>query len=222
MTSKTVKSCLILLAVGLLGLSTVAFAATQGVNTNTVSPTLAVSATIQKAVQLTLSTGTTAGINHCAVVAAGGSPDYTMNFGNVDALAINAGGCNKFAPTTPGTTNAIYWTDYNLTPLYTSQAATNASTITAYVSTNFVGPNISVVRTVVADQSTVPANSAAFTNMSTSAAGQDTIATAADMTGTGNGGTMTRFIGVGIAPTNGAANLTGLQTATVTFTMTIQ
>ena len=44
-----------------------------------------------------------------------------MNFGTVDALGINAGNCNKFAPTTPGTTNAIYWSDYNLNPVFTSQ-----------------------------------------------------------------------------------------------------
>jgi len=216
------KRSFIVFFAGLLVWSTGAFANTQGTNTNTVSPTLAISATIQKAVQLTLSTGVTAGISHCAVVAAGGSPDYTMNFGNVDALGINAGNCNKFTPTTPGTTNAIYWSDYSLNPVYTSQATTAASTITAYVSANFVGPNISIVRTTVANQSTVPANAAAFANMSTSSAAQDTIATAADMTAAGNGGTLNRFIGVGIAPTNGAANLTGLQTATVTFTMTIQ
>jgi len=220
-TKKPMKRSFIVFFAGLLVLSTGAFANTQGTNTNTVSPTLAISATIQEAVQLTLTTGVTAGVSHCAVVAAGGSPDYTMNFGTVDALGINAGNCNKFTPTTPGTTNAIYWTDYSLNPLYTSQATTGASTITAYVSANFVGPNISIVRTTVADQSTVPANAAAFTNMSTSSAAQDTIATAADMTGAGNGGTLNRFIGVGIAPTNGAANLTGLQTATVTFTMTI-
>jgi len=206
---------------GFLALSTGAFAATQGTNTNTVSPTLAISATIQKAVQLTLSAGTTAGISHCAVVAGGGPPDYTMNFGTVDALGINNGNCNKFAPTTPGTTNAIYWSDYTLNPVYTSQATTSASTITAYVSANFAGPNINIVRTTVADQSTVPANAAAFSNMSTSAASPDTIANAADMTAAGSGGTLNRFIGVGIAPTNGAGTLTG-GTVTVTFTMTIQ
>jgi len=216
------RRSLILLVAGFLLLSTAAFANTQGTNTSTVSPTLAISATIQKAVQLTLSTGTTAGVSHCAVVAGGGSPDYTMNFGNVDALGINNGNCNKFAPATPGTTNAIYWTDYSLNPVYTSQATTAASTITAYVSTNFAGPNISIVRTTVANQSTVPAGAASFSNMSASAAAQDTIATAADMTAAGNGGTLNRFIGVGIAPTNGAGIVTGAQTATVTFTMTIQ
>jgi hypothetical protein len=216
------KRLLILSVAGFLVMSVGAFATTQATNTNTVSPTLAISATIQKAVQLTLSTGTTAGVSHCAVAAGGAPPDYTMNFGNVDALAINNGGCNKFAPTTPGTTNAIYWSDYTLTPLYTSQTTDAASTITAYVSTNFTGTNISVVRTSTADQSTVPANAGSFTAMSTSAAAQDTIATAADMTAAGNGGALNRFIGVGIAPTNGAANLTGAQTATVTFTMTIQ
>ena len=215
------KKYSILFVAGLLALSTAAFVGTQAANTNTVSPTLTISATIQKAVQLTLSTGTAAGISHCAVVAGGGPPDYTMNFGNVDALAINSGNCNKFAPTTPGTTNAVYWTDYNLQPVYTSQSTISNATITAYVSTNFAGPNVSIVRTTTADQSTVPASAAAFTNMSTTSGSPDTLATAADMTAAGSPGTLTRFIGVSIAPTNGAANLTGATSATVTFTMTI-
>src|ERR1043166_3907093 len=112
------KKYFMIFALGMMALSTGAFAATTATNTNTVSPTLQISATIQKAVQLTLSTGTAA-VSHCAV-ATGGSTDYAMSFGTVDALGINAGNCNKFNPTTPGVTNAIYWSDYNLTPVFTS------------------------------------------------------------------------------------------------------
>ena len=211
------KNLFVLLAV--LALTTAAFAGTQAVNTNTVSPTLQISATIQKAVQLTLSTGGVAPL-HCVVVPAGGTPDYTMSFGNVDALAINNGSCNKFAPTTPGTSNAFYWTDYTLNPVYTSQATTAASSITAYVSTNFALANISIVRSTVANSAALPAGVGSFAAMSTAVGAQDTIANAADMTAAGSPGTMTRFIGVSIAPTNGAG-LTGVATATVTFTMTI-
>jgi hypothetical protein len=195
-------------------------AATTAVNSNTVSPTLAISATIQKSVSLTLSTGTTPALSHCAVVAGGGSPDYTMNFGTVDALAINAGNCNKFAPTNPGTTSAIYWSDYNLTPLYTSQPTVTASSITAFVSTNFSGPNVAIVRSATANSSTTPTNAASFSNMATAGPG-DTIANAADITAAGNGGTLTRFIGVGVAPTNGPGIVVGAGTATVTFTLTV-
>jgi len=76
------------------------FASTSATNTNTVSPALVVNVTVQKAISLTLATGT-----GCTVAA---GSDYSMNLGTVDALAINSGCASKFAPTTPGTTNAVY------------------------------------------------------------------------------------------------------------------
>ena len=205
------KKYFLIFALGVMALSTAAFAGTQATNTNTVSPTLQVSANIQKAIRLTLSTGTAA-VTHCAVVNNGGNPDYTMNFGTVDALGINAGNCNLFGPTNPGVDSAIYWSDYNLTPVFTSQSTTN-NTITAQVTTNFTAANASIVRDS-ANSSTVPTGAAQLTAMGVAAA--DTIATNA-----ANGTALTRFIGVAIAPTNGAGTLTGAQTATVTFTLTV-
>jgi hypothetical protein len=200
------------LLVLLLLTATAVFAGTQATNTNTVSPTLQVSINIQKAVRLTLSTGTAA-VTHCAVVNNGGNPDYTMNFGTGDALGINAGNCNLFGPTNPGVDSAIYWSDYNLTPVFTNQTTTN-NTITAQVTNNFTAANASIVRDS-ANSSTVPVNAAAFTAMGV--ASSDTIATNA-----ANATALTRFIGVAIAPTNGAGTLTGVQAATVTFTLTVQ
>lgn len=193
--------------------ATMAHAGTQGTNTNTVSPTLQVTANVQKAIRLTLSTGTVAAA-HCAVTATGGSPDYTMNFGTVDALGINGGNCNRFAPATPGVSNAIYWSDYNLTPVFTGQSATT-STITAQVTTDFGAPhNVFVVRDS-ANSSTVPAGAASFTAMGTGSA--DTI-----VTNPTSGTAVTRYIGVAVTPANGATVLTGNQSATVTFTLTVQ
>ena len=206
------KKYLLIFALAMMALSTVAFAGTQATNTNTVSPTLQVSATIQKAVRLTLSTGTAA-VTHCAVVNNGGNPDYTMSFGTVDALGINAGNCNLFGPTVPGVDSAIYWSDYNLTPIFTGQSV-STNTITAQVTTNFTAANASIVRDS-ANSSTVPTGAAQFTAMGVASA--DTIATNA-----ANGTALTRFIGVAIAPTNGAGTLTGAQSATVTFTLTVQ
>ena len=202
----------ITLMLTLLVAAPAAFAGTQGTNTNTVAPTLQVSINIQKAVRLTLSTGTAA-VTHCAVVNNGGNPDYTMNFGTGDALGINAGNCNLFGPANPGVDSAIYWSDYNLTPVFTNQSTTN-NTVTAQVTTNFTAANASVVRDS-ANSSTVPANAAAFTAMGVASA--DTIATNLP-----SGQATTRFIGVAIAPTNGAGTLTGAQSATVTFTLTVQ
>jgi len=206
------KKYLLIFALGMMALSTAAFAGTQATNTNTVSPTLQVSATIQRAVRLTLSTGTAA-VTHCTVVNNGGNPDYKMDFGTVDALGINAGNCNLFGPANPGVDSAIYWSDYNLTPIFTGQPTTN-NTITAQVTTNFTAANASIVRDS-ANSSTVPANAAAFTAVGVATA--DTIATNA-----ANGTALPRFIGVAIAPTNGAGTLTGAQSATVTFTLTVQ
>lgn len=203
----------IILAV-LIGV-TMAYAGTQAANTNTVSPTLQVSANVQKAVQLTLSTGTVAA-SHCAV-AAGGGTDYSMNFGTVDGLGINAGNCNKFSPTTPGSTNAVYWSDYQLTPVFSSQSV-STNTITAQVTTTFGGvangtSNLIIVRDT-ANSATLPASAASFSTMGSAAA--DTIATNAT-----NGTAITRYVGIAVTPANGASVLTGNQSATVTFTLTV-
>ncbi len=209
------KKYFTLAMVGMLALATESFAATQASNTATVAPTLQISATIQKAVSLTLSTGTTGGISHCAVTAGGG--DYTMDFGTVDALGINAGNCNKIAPPVPGTDNAIYWSDYKVTPIYTSHTAFGGTTVTAQVTSNFTGSpnNIFVVRSSTATSSATPTVLADFAAMS--AGSTDTISGAGTVSGTA----LTRFIGVAVTPANGASVLQGAQSATVTFTLTV-
>jgi hypothetical protein len=200
----------------LLMMASTCFAATQAAGAATVAPTLNVSATIQKAVSLTLATGTTGGVSHCAVVAAAGSPDYTMNFGTVDALGINAGNCSKFNPATPGVSDAIYWTDYQVTPVFTSHSAVAGTTVTAQVTTDFAAPhNVYLVRDT-ANSSTVPVGVGSFSAFGVSSA--DTIGAA----GVASGTALTRFIGVAVKPDNGATVLTGAQTATVTFTLTVQ
>jgi len=200
----------------LLTMVSTSFAATQAAGAATVAPTLNVSATIQKAVSLTLSTGTTGGVSHCSVVAGGGSPDYTMNFGTVDALGINGGNCNKFNPATPGVSDAIYWSDYQVTPVYTSHNAVSGTTVTAQVTTDFAAPhNVYVVRDT-ANSSTVPAGVGSFSALGVGSA--DTIGAA----GVASGTALTRFIGVAVKPDNGGTVLTGAQTATVTFTLTVQ
>src|SRR5215469_11303382 len=121
------KAVIVLTAV--LMMATAAFAGTQNTNTNKVSPTLQVRINIQSAIRLTLSTGTAA-VAHCPVVPNGANPDYTMDFGTGDALGINPGNCNLFGPTNPGVDSAIYWSDNNLTPVFSHQSTTN-NTITA-------------------------------------------------------------------------------------------
>lgn len=201
--------------VTLLMVASTSFAATQATGTNSVAPTLQISATIQQAVSLTLATGATAA-SHCAVTPNGGNPDYTMNFGTVDALGINAGNCNKFNPVTPGVTNAVYWTDYLLTPVYTSQLADGSTAITAQVTTDFAAPhNIFIVRDT-ANSNALPAGVGSFSAMGVGSA--DTISPV----GIASGTVLTRYVGVEITPASGVGTLQGAQTATVTFTLTVQ
>jgi len=203
-----------------LMMASTAFAATQAANVATVSPTMNMSATIQKAVSLTLSTGATAGISHCTVTAAGGSPDYSLDFGTVDALGINAGNCNKFNPAAAGVNDAIYWSDYQLLPVYTSHKVFAGTTVTAQVTTDFAAPhNVFIVRDTSSSNAatvTTPSGVGNFTALSTASA--DTIGASGVVSGTA----LTRFIGVDVTPANAANVLQGAQTATVTFTLTVQ
>ena len=203
------KRTLLAISATLLMMASTSFAATQAANATTISPTLQLSATVQDAVQLTLASG--AG---CAVNAGGNPPDYTMSFGTVDALAINAASCgSKYTPAQTGA-DAVYYSDYVLKPVFTSQASVAGSDIKAYVST---APSLANV-TIVKDTANAAGNPAAngFSNMSVAAGAQSTVVSAAS-----TGSSYTRYIGVDIAPTNGAG-LTGAATATVTFTLTVQ
>jgi hypothetical protein len=192
--------------VALVGLSSPAFASTEAVGVSTVSPTLAVTAVVQKAIRLTLSQGASG--TACTVTTAS---DYSMTFGTVDALGINAPTCGaKFTPTVPGTDPSAYYTDYKLTPVFTNQAQTTA-TITAYVSTNF--PTLSGVLAVVQANS-APGNIAALGAMSTNSGSQTSIGS-----GLASGTAITRYLGVTVLPNNGA-NTSGADTATITYTMT--
>ena len=185
------------------------FAGTSATGTNTVSPTLVVNVTVAKAVRLTLATGSL-GTTPCAVNAGGGG-DYNMNFGTVDALGITAPTCGaQYTPTTPGSSNAVYYADYQITPVFTSQTV-STNTVTAYVSTNFAKASLSIVQA-----NSTPASISGLTAMSTSSSSQTNVVT------NGTSGTaLTRYIGVSIAPTNGAS-LTGADSATVTYTLTVQ
>ena len=201
MSTKLAKLVLIVLAL----LGSYALASTSATNTNTVSPITKITANVQSAIQLTLATGT-----GCAITAGGGT-DYAMSFGNVDALGINGPACgSKFAPTTPGVTNSAYYSDYVLTPVFSSQSV-STNTLNAYVSVNFAKSNLTVVQAINA-----PGSIAGLTPMSTNATSQTSVATNA-----ASGVSLTRYIGVTVAPTN-AAGLTGADAATITYTLTVQ
>ena len=199
----------------LLTMASTSFAATQAANTNTVSPTLVVSATVQDAVQLTLSTGTGLAGGASCTISAGGGGDYQMSFGNVDALAINNATCgNKYLAS--GGSNTVYYTDYKVTPTFTSQPNnTSAASIKAYMSSSTLTSNVGIVYDT-ANNGTNPANATGFTAMPTTLATAYSIASGPLTSGTA----LHPFIGVTISNANGS-NLTGAQTATITYVLTV-
>lgn len=101
----------------LLLLSSTGLAATWATNTNTVAPTLAISVTVQSAVQLTLATGVSGG-TPCTITAAS---DYSMSFGNVNGLGVGTPTCG--AVTSVTSSDATYATSYQLTPRFSGQGA---------------------------------------------------------------------------------------------------
>ena len=182
-----------------------AVAATEATNTNTVSPTLRVNVTVQSAIRLTVATGT-----QCAV-SAGSGTDYQISLGTVDGLAVAAATCgSKFTPTTPGSTSAVYYSNYSLTPVFTSQTV-STNTLTAYVSSAFAKANLTIVQA-----NSAPGVIGDLTAMSTNAGSPTSVATNAT-----SGTALTRYLGVSVAPTNGSS-LTGADAATITYTLTVQ
>ena len=201
----------------LLTMASTMFAATQASPGTQVSPTLQVSATVQTAIRLTL--GQAAG--GCAFVAPTGGQDYAMDFGTVDALAINNGNCTgagagKYAPTNPGVSDdAIYYTSYMLTPQFTSQA-NNSGTITAYVSTNFAA-NTSLTLVNGGTGAAAPAQGG-FSALGIGSGNASTVASTV-----ASGTALKGWIGVEVAHTS-SSSLVGIgssQSATVTYTLTV-
>lgn len=191
----------------MLFLSMKAFATTGAANASTVSPTLQVNVTVQKAVQLTLSTGTT------CTVGTGSGADYAITIGTVDALGLSTPTCgNKYAPTTPGVTGSVYYSDYKLTPATSGQTGGTTASVKAYVSTPFANPTVLAVMY----STSAPTGVASFSAMSTSSASQNSLISS----GT-NGTAVTSYIGVQVSVQNGASAFTGNDQATVTYTLTV-
>jgi hypothetical protein len=220
---KTMKAYRVLLLAALLLVPAASFAANPGTaNTNVYSANLVVSATVEDAVLLSLSTGTLAGMNgHCGI--AGTNPNYTMSFGTVDALGVSAGCGNVFAPQTPGQTPAVYYTDYQLTPAWAGLTATSAATLTAYAAAPETGVNVQIPNTT--DQSTTTGlNVGTWSTLGATAGTATPVVSGTVLSGAGADGTaLTRFLALSIAPTATAAASGGTNVSTtVTFTMTIK
>lgn len=160
---------------------------------------------VQTAVRLQLGTAT----GGLAVTARGGTPDYQGDFGTVNGLGIGpAAGLTIVTGQVAG--GSLYTTPYLVEPQFSGFSAANNTTITVYLSTNFVH---SAVLNLY-DSST---SGSGYSLISTSSGAQTQITSAA-----GNGTNITRYLGLFVSNANGAGSFTGSDSATLTYTITVQ
>ena len=166
----------------------------NGSTTATDTDTLALTnETVQDAVQLLLSG---------AAITPGS--DYSLSFGSVNALGIGS----TFS-TSPQAGGIIYQTPYNLLPAFGDLAKTTA-TINVCVSKPFTNPSQLVL------EKSATGSSGSFTNITKCTSGSDTLtATAGDRSST------PEYLGLFVASMNGPSVVLGLDTATLTYTLTV-
>jgi hypothetical protein len=154
--------------------------------------------TVQDAVRLTLATAT-GGLTITP------GADFSMNFGNVNGLGFGPG---AGLTTVAAAGGVVYSTPYILQPAFTAFRSTTG-TIKTFVSTTFAHPAILILR----DAS---ASAGPYTNIGTTAGTATQITAAA-----ANRSSITRFLGLFVANTNGVSAFRGSDSATLTFTMTV-
>jgi hypothetical protein len=207
----TIMRLKVLVLLGIVAVAPSAYAQNTpktAVSTNTVSATLAVKATLAKAVQLTLNTGSGCTVSN------GGGGDFSLDFGTVDALGISTGCAGAGAGKFTGTNQAIYYSDYTITPAFTNQGTTTGSTLSAYVSSAFGQSGFSIVQT-----NSAPSAFGDFTAMSTASGAQTDVKGGSTIT---SATALTRYVGVKVDGSNANAASGSSSTAVVTYTLTIQ
>lgn len=108
-------------------------AATWATAANSLATTLKVSANVQMAVELVLSTATLPPGKPCAV-SAGGGADFRVNLDNVNGSGVDTPTCGSVTAATAS--NATDATHYRVTPSYSGFTATTATvSLTAPAST---------------------------------------------------------------------------------------
>ena len=175
-------------------------AAAQGpVNDDAVTTSnLAMSATFQSALQLNISTAT-------AGSTVGGSTGvYTLDFGNVDGLGLNAPGANITKTAVSG--GFMYTTPITLTPDFSGFAGATA-TITVGQDAADDAASKSAAREGAAAASVAVLPAVASARLVTAAAA--------------NGTSFDRFVGVFAANGNGGVNIAGARSMNLVYTITV-
>jgi len=155
--------------------------------------------TVQDAVQFQLGTA----VSGLTVTPAS---DYSMNFGNVNALGI---GPSAGLTTSAQAGGIIYSTPYNLLPVFSDFSSTTARDKVC-VSTTFTHSAILQLE----DSST--GSSGTFSNISTACGAATSL-----MGSAANRSTITRYLGLFVSNVNGATAFNGTDTATLTYTLTV-
>jgi hypothetical protein len=154
--------------------------------------------TLQTAVRLNLATAT-------GGVTISPASDYSLGFGNVNALGIGPG---AGLVTVSASGGIVYATPYNLLPVF-SGINTLTCSISVHVSTDFVHPVVLKLQDSSASggpYSAISKNAGAPTSITTTAA---------------NRSTTTRYLGLFVSNINGASAFTGADSATLTYTLTV-
>jgi len=153
---------------------------------------------VQTGVQLDLATDPS-GITVTAAA------DYSMNFGNVNALGIGVG---AGLTTVAHAGGIIYSTVYDYKPAFTGFSSSNG-TVKVYVSTDFAHSAVLSLYDAAAaagPYNAISKNSGAQTQITTTASSRST---------------NSRYLGLFISNVNGATAFTGTDTATLTYTLTV-
>ena len=160
---------------------------------------------VQTAVQLQLATAPSG----LTITATGASPDYQLNFGNVNGLGVGPG---PGVTVVPGQVagGSLYTTPYLLAPAFSGFSVVNNAIVSVYVSTNFV--HSAVLK--LYDSGT---SSSGYGAISTSSGAQTQITTSA-----ADGTSITRYLGLFVSNVNGVGSFSGADTATLTYTITVQ
>ena len=183
--------------------ATITFSAVDANNTSrTASATLAVSATVQTAVQFSLDTSS--GLP----VSAGGTTDYLIDYGTVDGLGVSSG---NGATKTTDSTGALYSTSYLVRPAFSSMTSTTG-TVRMYVSSNFAHTSLLQLQ-----DSTTGATNSFSAILTNSAAGSQTLISSS----AASKSDITRYLGLFVFAVNGAGAFVGADSAVVTYTLIV-
>jgi len=191
-----VRKSILYISVFAVLLMCVGFAAAQGPaeNTNTTTSELAISATVQTAVQLNISTGS----GGATVSGSAATGLFSVSFGNVNGLGIGtpAAGISVSADGS----GALYKTPINLTPIY-SGFTTETATIT-------------VMQDSAGDTDLVREGDSSISSSSTVSASSPTSVAS----GKASGVSFERYVGMYVTRSEAA----GAKSGTLIYTITVE